>query len=115
MPEGGSMPPEGLDEQNNLAPPEVPEAQQLYFTPEEAAIRMRVSPRTVYRALRSGSLTSHRVGRQYRITPEAINEYVLSHNNRNRKPGTGSALGVLILMALSIATHHLWCHEAHEA
>jgi len=42
------------------------------LTVRQAALRERVSERTVYRWLTSGELDAHRAGRGWRITPDAL-------------------------------------------
>ena len=37
------------------------------YTPEEYALKMRVSVKTIYRQIRSGSLKAEKVGHQWRI------------------------------------------------
>lgn len=45
------------------------------LTPEEVAARWRCSPDTVYRALAAKTLKGFKVGRQWRITEEAVAAY----------------------------------------
>ena len=45
------------------------------LTPEELAERWRVSPDTIYRSLQSGKLKGFQVGRQWRITLEAVEKH----------------------------------------
>ncbi len=43
-----------------------------YYTPEEAAERLRVSSRTMYTLLRSGEIPAKKVGRAWRITHQVV-------------------------------------------
>lgn len=45
------------------------------LTVEQAAARMNISPRTVYRLADSGELAHVRIGRAIRISPDAITDY----------------------------------------
>ena len=55
--------------------PAAPPAHQ-YFTKEEVASELRISVRTVSRAISSGHLKAHIIGRLVRITPAALIEYL---------------------------------------
>lgn len=45
------------------------------YTPDEAARMLRVSPATVYRAIKSGALKARQVGFQYRIAAEDLENF----------------------------------------
>jgi excisionase family DNA binding protein len=47
-----------------------------FLTVAEVAAVMRVSKMTVYRLVHSGELEAVRVGRSFRVTEEAVNEYL---------------------------------------
>ena len=47
-----------------------------FMTVAEVASRMRVSKMTVYRLVHSGQLEAVRVGRSFRVTEEAVEEYI---------------------------------------
>jgi excisionase family DNA binding protein len=47
-----------------------------YMTAEEISAKLRVDISTVRRWLRSGELPSIRVGRQYRITSQAYDQFL---------------------------------------
>ena len=47
-----------------------------FLTVAEVAAVMRVSKMTVYRLVHSGELTAVRVGRSFRVTEEAVDEYL---------------------------------------
>lgn len=46
------------------------------LTPEEAAEYLRVDPQTIYRPLREGKLPGARIGRQWRISRQALEEFL---------------------------------------
>ncbi|MBW3664813.1 MAG: helix-turn-helix domain-containing protein [Actinobacteria bacterium] len=46
------------------------------LTAAEVADQLRVSTMTVYRLIRSGELPAVRVGRNYRVAAEALDEYL---------------------------------------
>lgn len=48
--------------------------QRTYYTPEEVAARFRVTPRTVRRWAAEGKLKAIRVGRQWRIPMDALDQ-----------------------------------------
>lgn len=50
--------------------------QEEVFTIEEVAKILKVSEETVRRLISNGELEARRVGRQYRITREAINKFL---------------------------------------
>lgn len=47
-----------------------------FLTVAEVAAMMRVSKMTVYRLVHNGDLPAVRVGRSFRVTEEAVNEYL---------------------------------------
>lgn len=47
-----------------------------YLTVKDVAARLKVNPRTVYRALESGQLRAARIGRAWRINESDLVEYV---------------------------------------
>lgn len=47
-----------------------------FMTVAEVASLMRVSKMTVYRLVKTGELTSVRVGRSFRIPENAVREYI---------------------------------------
>lgn len=49
-----------------------------YLTVEEVAELMRVSKMTVYRLLHSGELPGIRVGRSFRVPPDALDAFLRS-------------------------------------
>lgn len=50
--------------------------QVKFLTVVEVAKTMRVSKMTVYRLIHSGELPAVRVGRSFRVTQEAVQEYL---------------------------------------
>lgn len=46
------------------------------LTAAEVADRLRVSTMTVYRLIRSGELPAVRVGRNYRVAEDALDDYL---------------------------------------
>ena len=49
---------------------------QPLLTAAEVAEQLRVSTMTIYRLIRSGELPAVRVGRNYRVRAEALQEYL---------------------------------------
>lgn len=54
------------------------------LTVAEVAYMTRLSRPTVYRLLRSGEIPSLRFGRSYRVTEEAVDEYIARAARHNR-------------------------------
>jgi excisionase family DNA binding protein len=46
------------------------------YTVEQVASQLKVHSRTVYRLLEAGEIRGVKVGRQWRITPEALNTFL---------------------------------------
>lgn len=63
---------------------------EQYLTVDQAAERLQVHPRTVRRLLVSGELPGNRIGRQWRISPSALQSYV---EGGARKPPTSAGPG----------------------
>lgn len=55
---------------------------EKYFTIEEVAENLRVAYLTVYRWIKAGKLEALKAGRQYRITPKALDQF-LQNKNKN--------------------------------
>lgn len=53
----------------------------VFFTVEELAKTFRVSPHTVYEYIRSGRLPAKRFGRQYQISQQAIERFLVGSGN----------------------------------
>jgi excisionase family DNA binding protein len=47
-----------------------------YYTPEEVALELRVTRRTVYEWLTSGRLRGYRAGTRWRVRPEDVQEFL---------------------------------------
>jgi excisionase family DNA binding protein len=56
------------------------ESKQLY-TPSEIADMLRVVDKTVYRWLESGELNAYKLGRQWRISPEQLQQFLNDREN----------------------------------
>jgi excisionase family DNA binding protein len=54
-------------------------AETRTYTPDEYALKMRVSVKTIYRQIRAGTLKAERVGHQWRIV-----RLVISQPNRGQ-------------------------------
>ena len=46
--------------------------ERKYFLPDHVAERLQVDRKTVYKMVRSGELPALRIGRQWRIPPDAL-------------------------------------------
>lgn len=57
-----------------------PEPNGRLFTVGEVASFLRVTKRTIQRELLNGSLAGFRVRKQWRITSENLNAYILNHS-----------------------------------
>jgi excisionase family DNA binding protein len=51
--------------------------EEKYFTPAEIAEKFRVTTRTVWEWIRTGQLRAVKVGKYYRISEAALNEFVV--------------------------------------
>jgi excisionase family DNA binding protein len=51
-------------------------SEDTIYTVEQIAERLKVHTQTVYRLLEAGKLPGVKVGRQWRITPEALNSFL---------------------------------------
>jgi excisionase family DNA binding protein len=52
---------------------------EAFLTVQEVAERLRVAPRTIYRLLDEGALEGVRVGRSWRVSPAALERYLLTN------------------------------------
>ena len=52
------------------------EDEKIYYTPEEVAEKLNVTPKTVRDWLKNGNMTGYKFGSKYRITKEDFNEYL---------------------------------------
>jgi excisionase family DNA binding protein len=51
-----------------------------FYTVEDVAAILKVSEPTVRKLIASGELRATQVGRQYRISQEALDEYIARHS-----------------------------------
>jgi excisionase family DNA binding protein len=56
---------------------------EVYYSIEEVALRLKVVYLTVYRWIRSGKLKSVKAGKQYRISNAELTKY-LTRNNESK-------------------------------
>ena len=56
--------------------PDAAEPEPDYLTPADVAARLRLQPRTVAAYCRTGKIRAQRVGNRWRITPDAVTEYL---------------------------------------
>jgi excisionase family DNA binding protein len=59
------------------------------YTPEEVAERLRVSRRAVYQWLTMGKLVGMKAGQGWRITEEALNDFMKRTSNRDSNKDVG--------------------------
>jgi putative molybdopterin biosynthesis protein len=52
------------------------------FTPKEVAAKLKVSERTINEWLRNGKLKASKLGRQWRITEQQLNEFLKDHEQK---------------------------------
>ena len=48
------------------------------LTPQDVAVRLGCSERTVYKLLREGAIRSHRIGTRWKVKPEDLRTYLES-------------------------------------
>ena len=60
--------------------------QRVYYTPQEVADLWKCSTATIYELLRRGKLVGFKVGRDWRITGEAVLAYEQNPENQNPRP-----------------------------
>ena len=54
----------------------MPKQKKEFYLVEEMAKRLRVSNMTIYRYISAGKLTACKIGKEYRITPSAIDKFL---------------------------------------
>jgi excisionase family DNA binding protein len=64
---------------------------KLLLTPEEAARALGVGRTTLYELLRTGAVTSVRIGGSRRVPPSAVEDYVRSLTDSWRRHGSRKA------------------------
>jgi excisionase family DNA binding protein len=52
---------------------------ETFLTVQEVADRLRVAPRTIYRLLAEGAIEAVRVGRNWRVSPSALERYLMTN------------------------------------
>jgi excisionase family DNA binding protein len=52
-----------------------------FYTIDEVAGILKVNPATVRQLIASGELKATKVGRQYRISQEALDDYIARHSS----------------------------------
>lgn len=52
------------------------------FTPKEVSEKLKVSERTVNEWLRNGKLRASKLGRQWRITEQQLNDFLKEHEQK---------------------------------
>ncbi len=57
----------------------------IYLTVKDIATRLQVSEQTVWRWIRSGELPSIKLGGQYRVSPDDLQDFLKKH--RKQPPG----------------------------
>jgi excisionase family DNA binding protein len=57
----------------------------VYLTVKDIANRLQVSEQTVWRWIRSGELPSIKLGGQYRVSPDDLQDFLKKH--RKQPPG----------------------------
>ena len=60
--------------------------EDIFLTPKEVAETLKVTPRTIQRFIENGELEAVKVGRQYRITENALTSY-LERNTQYAQEG----------------------------
>ena len=59
----------------------MPLLMQPLLTPEQVAEKLNVPERNVLRWLRSGYMPGVKVGKEWRISPEDLEEFIRTHRN----------------------------------
>jgi len=54
----------------------------MYYTTNEIAALLRVTPRTIYNWIYSGKLPAIKVGKSYRIPKEAVDQLLQPHKKQ---------------------------------
>jgi excisionase family DNA binding protein len=49
------------------------------FTPEEVSEKLKLRTETIYRYIREGKLPAAKFGRKYRVTPEALQHFIVAN------------------------------------
>lgn len=69
-----------------------PQADRLYLTPAEVAVRLRVGPRTVRRLIREQQLAAQRIAQEFLIGESDLAAFIRAHTvcARPGREGGGS-------------------------
>ena len=59
----------------------MPALMQSFLTPEEVAKQLRVPERTIMRWLRDSYLPGVKLGKEWRIDPQELEEFIRTHRN----------------------------------
>jgi excisionase family DNA binding protein len=59
----------------------MPLLMQSLLTPEEVAQKLKLPQRTIIRWLRSGFMPGIKLGKEWRINPEDLEEFIRTHQN----------------------------------
>jgi len=54
---------------------------ELFYTPEEVSKKLKVSYMTIYRWIVSNKLSAYKLGRQYRISENSLNNFLNLRKN----------------------------------
>ena len=73
-----------------------------YLTVREAAVRSGFSPKTIYRAIRSGALEASRPTAHYRISAEGLERWLSSRINTDAKAASQRSVAPARLAVASL-------------
>jgi len=54
-----------------------------FYTPQEISDILRVNVMTIYRYIRAGKITAHKIGKDYRIDEKEYEEFLKSIKTKN--------------------------------
>jgi excisionase family DNA binding protein len=54
-----------------------------FYTPSEVAEKLRVNVMTIYRYIKSGRITAHKIGKEFRIEVKEYEKFLESIKTRN--------------------------------
>jgi len=54
-----------------------------FYTPQEISEMLRVNIMTIYRYIRAGKITAHKIGKDYRIDEKEYEEFLKSIKTKN--------------------------------
>src|SRR5436309_2618494 len=80
-------------------------------TAEEVAELLKVSVRTVYRAIEAGKIRAFRIGKSWRISQEALDAFIKG-DHMTSKTYNGKVLALTLAGdSLGLVTAHLWSNR----